>query len=117
MKIKIEKSDIKEVISIAKDYYGIILAPAQALELIQKNTSLQEELIMQGGLDTVGRETLSDCMVHHIMKGCPPPENKDKWSIGWHWPHGGSTEEYTNEFYKKFKETALVKGYKMRDEK
>jgi hypothetical protein len=114
MKTIIEVSDIKEVQFIANDWYGVILTPTQAEELIRENTKLATELVAcKGSLDTQGREVLSEAMVKHVLKGMPGPKNPDRWESGWHWPLNGSTQEYKDEFDAKFKEAAKLKGYKL----
>lgn len=113
MKLVIEKKDIEEVISIAKRYYGVIVAEEKAQELIKKNRDLAKELA-DGGLDTVGRSVLADAIVQDVLKNvlC---EVRDRHSGSkyWEWPMYGSTEEYKEAFDKAFKENAEVRGYKL----
>lgn len=113
MKLTIESADINEVQSIANDWYGVILTSPQAKELI-KGKLATELAACEGSLDTQGREVLSDAIVNHVMKGMPGPSSPDKWqATTWHWPSFGSTQEYKDEFDAKFKESALLKGYKL----
>lgn len=116
MKFTVEKKDIKEVISIAKDYYGVGVSEEKAKQLVQSNSNLAEELV-HGRLDTVGRSVLADAIVQDVFKNVTCKTNSknacDPTGNHWEWPLYGSSQEYKDTFDREFKANAPKRGYKL----
>lgn len=116
MKFVLEQNDIKQVKDICSDYYGVELTNEQTKSLIEGSSAIRQELMDNAIYDTVAREKVSDQLVKMLMKDEERPINRDTWGDkSWHWPFGGSTDEYTEEFKLKFKLTCAKKNIKLRD--
>jgi hypothetical protein len=71
--------------------------------------------LLEGGLDTMGRDYLIGSLVEIVMKDVPPTVTDKMLGGGWkewHWPCNGSSEEYAKAFYKAFFEACEKKGFK-----
>jgi len=111
MKIIIERKDVQEVQRIAAKHM-LLKIPAKIVRLIiTASTRLQAELL-SGGLDTYGREVLTDTLIEFVLVNSKPTVVDDM--IGpldyWHWPCNASSEEYSKAFYKKFFKSAEKLG-------
>jgi hypothetical protein len=103
VKLLIEEQDIVEVMSIANDWYGIMLTQQQAKELIEKNSRLASELYdCESSLDTVGRSRVSEAVINYVM-----PDQK------WQWPCYGDTPIYKKQFDVAFMSACSEKGVKL----
>jgi hypothetical protein len=112
MKFTIEEKDIKEVISIANDYYGVNFSLVKARELIRKSSKLSKELL-HGGLDTVGRSVLAHVIVQDVLENVPCKVDGGYNGKHWEWPLFGSSQEYKDTFDREFVKNAPKKGYKL----
>ena len=84
--------NIHEKIGVIADWYGVHI-PADKMELI----CVELDLIARTHFDTMDREDVINFVTQDV--------------VGMRWPRFGDSEDYKDEFARKFKEKAQSKGY------
>lgn len=90
--MSLNDGQLSEGYRVFSDWYAVKVPESLLKELLCNNLDMAHEVYSKGVGDTCQREALMCCLLTHMKLGC--------------WPTYGSPEEYKNEFYKKFKETA-----------
>jgi hypothetical protein len=92
---KVSKTKVNQAITTLKEYYGVVVTPAQLKALLQKYPQLIGEIKI--GLDTYGREQLIDALTDDLGLS--------------HWPVNADSKQTTMKFFTKFFQKARQKGY------
>ena len=101
MIVTIEPEDIAELQRVAWEHFAVRPTHSAARGLIQKNLSLQAELLYGGLGDTMARDAVVDAMTEHLLG----PRRR--------WPINMDSERKSKRFYHDFFTKALDAGWEV----